>query len=278
MSETHVEELDRLHAGLDALLASLRGGLARDDVLTVVREYEAFRNRLPLVDHLLVGLIEQHDIAERICAANPGKVLQGTLRISPLEGHRRVQAAEALADRQSMLGETQPPRRPRLAAAQRAGEVSPEQVAIVERALRRFDLLAPALLAQAEADLVGYARVFAPPELRRLADRMVEAIDPDGTRPREERQRDLRSLRLSPTRDGMMRIEGRLTSELAASCRPSCLPWPSPARPPCLDLRVGSSSNRTTERIPSGCTTRWTRPARGCRGLTCRSLAACRPR
>jgi hypothetical protein len=52
-------------------------------------------------------------------------VLTSLLRLSPGEAHRRVKAAAAVGPRRSMLGESLQPTRPVLAAAQRAGEVTP---------------------------------------------------------------------------------------------------------------------------------------------------------
>lgn len=63
------------------------------------------------------------------------RALAATLRISVVEANRRVRAAEALAERASMFGETLPPARPQLAGGQRDGTVSAEQADIVERAL-----------------------------------------------------------------------------------------------------------------------------------------------
>ena len=61
------------------------------------------------------------------------------LLLSPGEASRRVKAAEHLGDRQSMTGEPLGPWRPLLAEAQRRGEVTTEQVAVIDTALRRVD-------------------------------------------------------------------------------------------------------------------------------------------
>ena len=84
-----------------------------------------------------------------------------------------------------MLGEPLEPVRPVLAAAQQAGEVSAEKVAIIERALDKVDRrgLNPADIATGEQLLTEHASLFPPEELKLLADKVVDAIDPDGTLP-----------------------------------------------------------------------------------------------
>ena len=61
------------------------------------------------------------------------------LRLSPGEAARRLRAAQSCGPRRAVTGEVLAPARPILAAAQRAGEVNPEQVAIIERAMATVD-------------------------------------------------------------------------------------------------------------------------------------------
>ena len=111
--------------------------------------------------------------------------MAATLRISIGEANRRVRAAEALTGRMSMTGQPLEPVRPHLAAAQRDGEISAEQVDVVERALAKVDRVGfdPDRVAWGEQQLAGWAGQFGPKDLRRLAEQMVDGIDPDGTLP-----------------------------------------------------------------------------------------------
>ena len=84
-----------------------------------------------------------------------------------------------------MTGEPLEPLRPHLAEKQRTGEASAENADIVIRALapvtrRGFD---PEKIDAGEQLLAQFATQFAPKDLRRLATKVVEAIDPDGTLP-----------------------------------------------------------------------------------------------
>ena len=80
---------------------------------------------------------ERRSWPDELCHSTLPRALAATLRISVGEAGRRVRAADALTERMSMTGQPLEPVRPHLAAAQRDGEVSPEQVDIVERALAK---------------------------------------------------------------------------------------------------------------------------------------------
>jgi hypothetical protein len=178
------------------------------------QEFERFRNRLPLVDHQLIGAAARRDLPGELCQANLVRMLAGMLRISPGDALRRVRAADAVSERTSMTGQPLPPIRPLLAVAQRDGDVSPEQVDIVARALARVDGggFDPADVEAGERILADYATQLGPKDLVRLAERVVDGINPDGTLPDERIQADRRHLTLRPTRDGGFVGEFRLTA------------------------------------------------------------------
>jgi len=175
-----------LATALDMLVTAVESGaLAGMEALELVefmRSFELVRNRMSLVDHTVVGAAERVDLAGRLTHSSLASVLVQTLRLSPGEASRRVRAAAAVGERRSMLGERLAPVRPLLAAAQRSGEVSSEQVAVVERALGTVDRpgLDPVQVAWAESSLAAHARSFGPAELRRIAAHVVDAIHPDG--------------------------------------------------------------------------------------------------
>ena len=177
--------------------------------------FERFRNRLPLVDHQAIGAAGRRDLPGELCQANLTRLLTGMLRISPAEAARRVRAAEALSERLGMTGQPLGPVRPHLAAAQRDGEVSAEQVDIVASALSKvagpgFD---PADVEAGEQILAEYAAQLGPKDLARLAERVVDGINPDGTLPDDRIKADRRHFSVRPTRDGGFAGEFRLTAE-----------------------------------------------------------------
>ena len=178
------------------------------------QEFERLRSRMALVDHQIVRDAQAKDLAREVCRTTLPRALAAALLISVPEANRRVRAADAVAERVSMLGEGLGPVRPHLAAAQRAGQVSPEQLDVVERALakvsgRGFD---PADVEAGEQILADRARYLGPKDLKRLADQVVDGIDPDGTLPDEQLQADRRHLTLRRLRDGGWAGEFRLTA------------------------------------------------------------------
>ena len=179
------------------------------------QEFEAFRNRLPLIDHSLVADAEAADLAGECSFSNLTRFLMRILQLSPGAAASRVRAAAAVGPRMSMLGERLEPLLPNLAALQRKGAVTIEKVQIVERAMHK--LSRPGLNAEdvetAERLLTEYAPVLGPTDLRRFALQVVDAADPDGPEPVDDQlQQDRRCLDLKQRRDGMWHLQGRLTS------------------------------------------------------------------
>ena len=231
--------MSRLREAVDGLIETVEcGGLDHLDEagkVTLWQGLEEQRRRLPLVDHALIVDAQTHDLPGHYAFASLSMMLIKTLRLSPGEAAMRVRAADAVGSRTSMLGQPLAPPRPTLAAAQRAGQISPEHVGIVERALRDLPSTTdPAVLAQAEQTLTEHALAFGPKELRLIAGRLIDAADPDGPPPDDTESQQRRHLELRPMRNGMWRIEGRLTAEagaqLSALLAPLTKPMP-PVRP-----------------------------------------------
>jgi hypothetical protein len=135
--------LDGLSTSLDHLVKLVEDGgldsLDNSGLLGFVQSFEKVRNRLPLVDHRVIADAESRQLPEALTQPTMARVLASLLRLSPGEAHRRVKAAAAVGQRRSMLGEALEPTRPVLAAAQRAGDVTPEQVHLIQRALASVD-------------------------------------------------------------------------------------------------------------------------------------------
>ena len=213
------QALEDLHVSVDHLIKLVedRALESLDDTGLVgfLQGFERLRNRLPLVDHQMIKEGTARGLAQSLCQGTMTRVLSSTLLISGGEASARVRAAEALAERMSLTGQPLEPVRPHLAEKQRSGEISSEKADIVVRALapldrRGFD---PAGIEAGEQLLADFATQFGPRELRRLAQQVVDRIDPDGTLPDEERQQDRRFFRMRPTKDGSFAGEFRLTGD-----------------------------------------------------------------
>ena len=118
--------------------------LSNEQTISWWQRFEAFRNKLPLVDHGLIAHGEAADLPREYCSSTMIQFLVRVLQLSHGEAAARVHAATALGARTSML--------PQLAALQRDGVVSTEKVQIVERAMHRLTrpTLDPAAVETAE--------------------------------------------------------------------------------------------------------------------------------
>jgi len=212
-----VEALDAARAALAERLRDL-GLLPVAEQVAVVQQLEVVRNRVLALDLVVLGGLDETDAAGQLCQGNLRRLLASALGISKGEAARRVQAYEQLGSRRSVLGEPLSPVRPVLAAAVLSGEVSGEKAGIITRALATVDRpgFDPTDLEAGEKLLTDDARTFGPEDLKRLARRVVDAIDPDGTRPEEELQRDRRWFEMHPTKDGGYAGEFRLTAACGA--------------------------------------------------------------
>jgi hypothetical protein len=216
------DALAQLRDGADLLIEVAEvGGLdhySNEQLVVFMQEFERVRRRLSLVDHQVVREAQARKLPDTLTQPSVQRVLTAVLRVSKSEANRRVQSAEATGPRRSLLGQPLAPLRPVLATAQRAGEISPEHVQIVQRALATVDRpgFDPRDVAGAEGLLTNFAATFGPEDLRRLADSVVDRIDPDGSLPREELNHDRRHIELRPRSDGSWAGELRLTGPLGA--------------------------------------------------------------
>ena len=217
------ECLNTLDTALNGLVDTIEGGglaqLSAAGKISFWRRFEAFRSRLPLVEHSLIADAEAHDLAGESCFSSLSLLLTRVLLLSPSEAAARVRAAAALGPHISKDEESVGSVLPSLAAAQRAGAVAPEQVQIVVRAMEK--LTRPDLdrdeVAAAEQQLAAEAQVCGPKDLQLLASRIVDGLDPDGSEPvADQLQQDRRHLELRQRRDGMWQLEGKLTNTVGA--------------------------------------------------------------
>ena len=98
--------------------------------------------------------------------------------------------------------------------------MSAEKVAIIASALDKVDRRGfdPADIAAGE-QLLEHAQVFPPEDLRLLAAKVVDAINPDGTLPNDQLNEDRRYLHLKATKDGAYVGDFRLTGSAGAKLK-----------------------------------------------------------
>ncbi|MFW6598305.1 DUF222 domain-containing protein [Propionibacteriaceae bacterium Y2011] len=217
---TPATALAALEAGLTAMLHLTETdltGLDPDQLLGLAQGFEQVRNRMALVDHTVVAACTTTNLADRQGFGSTARLLAGLLRIADGEAKARTTAATQLRPDTTFTGETVPTQRPALAAAQETGLVSPQQMSTALRALAKVEKtprLDTGVVEQAERDLAEHAVLLSPRDFRRYANKLVDVINPDGTRPDDEHHEAHRGLAWYEARDGSWRIEGRITPAL----------------------------------------------------------------
>jgi hypothetical protein len=253
-----------------------------------LQEVEQVRNQLPVVDRAVIQHSVEQGVPKLLCQPTMARVLATGLRLSAAEAGRRVRAAEHLAERYTMTGEPLGPYRPHLAEAQRHGTITPEQVQMIDRALRGVDGRGfdPADIDAGEQILTEAATSVGPEDLKNLAAKVVDGIDPDGSLIDEKQHHDRRFLHLRQRPDGSWHGEFRLTPQAGQKFATLL---DTLGRPITTRCEVGGdgddgqeqsrrSSIQTSGRAGNGSTTRWRRCWTGCCAATsCPRPAAPRP-
>ena len=135
-----------------------------------------------------------------------------------------------LGTRTTLTGQPLPPQWSASAAGQRAGDVNTAHVAEIARFFKHLPCwVDESVRERAEADLAGLAAKHRPDELRLLADKLLDCLNPDGDFTDEDRarRRGLTIGRQDP--DGMSPISGWLNPEARASLDAVLAKWAAPA-------------------------------------------------
>jgi hypothetical protein len=181
-------------------------------------EHETRRLRAP--GHELINQIaEQSDSTE--LGGKLSAALADRLHITRGEASRRIAEAADLGPRRAITGGSLAPQLSATAAAQRDGKIGPAHVMVIRRF---FDQLPCSVdietQERAEKHLAKLATQFRPDQVAKLADRLADCLNPDGTYTDQDRARR-RGLTLGKQDiDGMSRLSGWLTPEARAGLEP----------------------------------------------------------
>ena len=232
--------IDAVGTAVEHLIKLVDDGAHTDlgafSLVEVLQRFETIRNTMPVVDRALIQHGTEQGAPGVLSERSMVGVLKNALRISGSEATRRVRAAEHLADRTTMTGEPLAPIREHLSAAQRDGVVTPEQVALIDGALRKVKHCDPVAVETGEVLLVEQATQLGYRDLSVVAAKLVEAIDPDGILPCDEAEHRLRRyFHLKQRTDGCWAGDFRLTpaagQKLAALLGPLMKPQPTTITP-----------------------------------------------
>ncbi|MGB5794457.1 MAG: HNH endonuclease signature motif containing protein [Mycolicibacter algericus] len=220
--DTIMASLAAVEAAYDRLESCSFDALSAEELVEVLARREVLAWRAPSIDHQIVARFVAEGHSEVLAGCSLAKALSERLRISSAEARRRVAEAADLGPRTAMTGETLEPVLPSLAAAQAAGLVGPEQVAIARKAMEKIPArVATADRERAERELAELATLFAPEAFQRLAVHLIAVLDQDGDEPDDRERQAQRGLRLGPQRaDGMSTLSGKISPELRATLEP----------------------------------------------------------
>jgi hypothetical protein len=212
-----VEVFDALDADLDRALGLSFDALTTPERLAMLERCEKLRRQLPVVEHPLINQIAEQ-ANETELGGKLASALANRLRISRGEASRRVHEAADLGERRALTGEPLPPPLPATAAAQRAGHLGAGHVAVIRGFCHRLpDLVDVETRTQAEAQLAQLGGQHRPDELAKLADKLTDCLNPDGTFTDNDRARRRGITIGRQDIDGMSPINGYLTPEARAT-------------------------------------------------------------
>ena len=226
MAGTAVTTLDDVHhvaeqvqTGLTQLLTAEYWKLPGPDLLDAARTVERLAHLTYAIQVTLAGEADLAHLAQSHGQPSTAALLRHALTISPGDARGRVRAAQAVLPQDAISGGEIPPRHPELGAALRAGTVGREHTSIVLTTLSRLPSTVPAdLREQAETTLVEHATHMDPIHLNRVADRLLDALDPDGHfEPPDPADRAELTLGPRERRTGLTSIKGRLDDHTIAA-------------------------------------------------------------
>jgi hypothetical protein len=226
MAGTAVTTLDDVHhvaeqvqTGLTQLLTAEYWKLPGPDLLDAARTVERLAHLTYAIQVTLAGEADLAHLAQSHGQPSTAALLRHALTISPGDARGRVRAAQAVLPQDAISGGEIPPRHPELGAALRAGTVGREHTSIVLTTLSRLPSTVPAdLREQAETTLVEHATHMDPIHLNRVADRLLDALDPDGHfEPPNPADRAELTLGPRDRRTGLTSIKGRLDDHTIAA-------------------------------------------------------------
>lgn len=204
--------VDQVRAGLGQLLNAEYWKLPGEDLLAAARSVEHLARLTYAIQVAVAGEIDLARLAQVHGQPSTAALLRHVLTIGPGDSRSRVRAARAVLPQDAISGGEIPPRLPDLGDALRGGTVGAEQTTIVVKTMDRIPAgLDPDVRGQAEHTLVDHARDMDPTHLSRVAEKLLDTLDPDGTfQPPDPADRAELTLGSRDTRTGLTPIKGRL--------------------------------------------------------------------
>jgi hypothetical protein len=215
--EEIVARFDAFHHAVSGLLELSFDVLTVPELLAMLQRLEQDARRLPVPSQALINQLARQ-ASETELGGRLSHALANRLLISRAEASRRIRNAEDLAPRRSVTGEPLSPRLPATAEAQRAGAIGDGHVAVIRSFCQRLpDFVDVETREKAEAQLARLGGEHRPDELSKLADKLTDCLDPDGSFTDGDRARRRGIIIGRQGFDGMSSITGYLTPEARAT-------------------------------------------------------------
>ncbi len=224
-------------AEIDVTVSEVRS-LQGEQLLALCRQVALEMNRLEGLQAVIAnqiwlaseGCSSQDTLAKRLGCRSSVELIQRLTGESARVVSARVVLGRQTAVRTSFLGEELPPPQEHVAEALESGYLNADSANHISRVIAKNtsaanvdDIeIAERALVQAATGL-DFGTGDAPgvalhaDDIRRLCLKWDEALDPDGAAPDEVAILRKRFLNVGPTKDGMARISGLLTAEVAAA-------------------------------------------------------------
>jgi hypothetical protein len=210
------EAVDALRAAVSYFQGHSYEGLTNPERLTLLEIFECETRKLQAPSHQLINhMAAQSDPSE--LGGKLSWVLADRLHISRADAGRRIAEAAELGPRRALTGEALVPVLPATAAAQHDGAIGADHVAVIRRFFHQLpESVDLETCVHAEKQLAAKATQFRPEQFVKLARRLMDCLNPDGSYTDEDRAR-VRGLVLGNQQaDGMSRLSGWLTPEARA--------------------------------------------------------------
>lgn len=239
--EAAAAAFDALDDAIDTVLGLDCELLHSRERLALLRRYERAQRRLSAGQHPLINQLAREATPEEL-GGKLSHAIAEAMQTSRAEAGRRVLEAADLGARRGLTGEPLAPVLAATAAAQRDGKLGREHVAVI----RRFYHQLPGFIdvdtrEHAEAHLAQLGTQYRPDQLARLADRLADCLNPDGSYTDDDRAHR-RGVTLGKQQaDGMSALSGWLTPEARATLEAVLAKLAAPGmcnpndRTPCVD-------------------------------------------
>ncbi|MCT7371248.1 HNH endonuclease signature motif containing protein [Mycolicibacterium llatzerense] len=212
------------HAALENAVTEINAfdysGLSVADQLELLSRREVLARRMPVADHALLAGLHTQTSPREVGAKSWADVLTIRLHISAKDARRRVRDMADLGPRTTITGEALAPAHEHIAAAQAAGAIGTEHIAIMNTFFKNLPAWVDTTTSsQCEATLITNAAAGqTPEELKAAADLQLYLLDQDGPLPDDAERARKRSFRIGKQQpDGMSKVEGWLDPEARAT-------------------------------------------------------------